>query len=256
MAEGHVRPHRPPHRHPVRVYYEDTDFSGLVYHANYLRLPGARPHRTAALRRGGPVHAARGRGRAGLRGAPPHDRLPAPPPGWDDELVGGDRHRHRARGVARPGAAHPAGATRCSSPAAVQVAAIAGGKPVRNPGRAAPRALRARTSHEPGLPDAPRRRRAPPPGGPAGPRRGRRRPRADLSHPSPTRTLRFVVCTADLRRETLRLFWKAPDGSPYESLSRLVDSAPKGSILAATNAGMYDPDLSPVGLFRPRTVGR
>jgi acyl-CoA thioester hydrolase len=22
---------------PVRVYYEDTDFSGLVYHANYLR---------------------------------------------------------------------------------------------------------------------------------------------------------------------------------------------------------------------------
>ena len=22
---------------PVRVYYEDTDFSGVVYHANYLR---------------------------------------------------------------------------------------------------------------------------------------------------------------------------------------------------------------------------
>ncbi|MCX7357153.1 MAG: YbgC/FadM family acyl-CoA thioesterase [Alphaproteobacteria bacterium] len=22
---------------PVRVYYEDTDFSGIVYHANYLR---------------------------------------------------------------------------------------------------------------------------------------------------------------------------------------------------------------------------
>lgn len=25
------------HRLPVRVYYEDTDFSGIVYHANYLR---------------------------------------------------------------------------------------------------------------------------------------------------------------------------------------------------------------------------
>jgi acyl-CoA thioester hydrolase len=25
------------HQHPIRVYYEDTDFSGLVYHANYLR---------------------------------------------------------------------------------------------------------------------------------------------------------------------------------------------------------------------------
>ena len=27
-----------PHLHHVRVYYEDTDFSGTVYHANYLRF--------------------------------------------------------------------------------------------------------------------------------------------------------------------------------------------------------------------------
>ena len=27
-----------PHRFPVRIYYEDTDFSGVVYHANYLRF--------------------------------------------------------------------------------------------------------------------------------------------------------------------------------------------------------------------------
>ncbi len=26
------------HRFPVRVYYEDTDFSGFVYHASYLRF--------------------------------------------------------------------------------------------------------------------------------------------------------------------------------------------------------------------------
>ena len=26
------------HVMPVRVYYEDTDFSGMVYHANYLRF--------------------------------------------------------------------------------------------------------------------------------------------------------------------------------------------------------------------------
>lgn len=26
-----------PHVHPVSVYYEDTDFSGVVYHANYLK---------------------------------------------------------------------------------------------------------------------------------------------------------------------------------------------------------------------------
>jgi acyl-CoA thioester hydrolase len=26
------------HRLPLRIYYEDTDFSGVVYHANYLRF--------------------------------------------------------------------------------------------------------------------------------------------------------------------------------------------------------------------------
>ena len=48
------------HRLPVRVYYEDTDFTGLVYHASYvrffergrsdfLRLAGADHVRMAAL---------------------------------------------------------------------------------------------------------------------------------------------------------------------------------------------------------------
>ena len=26
------------HRLPIRIYYEDTDFSGVVYHASYLRF--------------------------------------------------------------------------------------------------------------------------------------------------------------------------------------------------------------------------
>lgn len=30
--------HGAPHRLPVRVYYEDTDLAGVVYHANYLRF--------------------------------------------------------------------------------------------------------------------------------------------------------------------------------------------------------------------------
>jgi len=31
--------------HPVQVYYEDTDFSGIVYHANYLKyFERAREH--------------------------------------------------------------------------------------------------------------------------------------------------------------------------------------------------------------------
>lgn len=33
------------HVHRVRIYYEDTDFSGAVYHANYLRfMERAREH--------------------------------------------------------------------------------------------------------------------------------------------------------------------------------------------------------------------
>jgi len=34
--DGDIRGGR--HVMPVRVYYEDTDFSGIVYHANYLRF--------------------------------------------------------------------------------------------------------------------------------------------------------------------------------------------------------------------------
>ncbi|MGB3723938.1 MAG: YbgC/FadM family acyl-CoA thioesterase [Pacificimonas sp.] len=30
--------HHGVHRFPIRVYFEDTDFSGIVYHANYLRF--------------------------------------------------------------------------------------------------------------------------------------------------------------------------------------------------------------------------
>jgi len=34
--DGEIRNGR--HYQPVRVYYEDTDFSGIVYHASYLRF--------------------------------------------------------------------------------------------------------------------------------------------------------------------------------------------------------------------------
>ena len=33
-----MTPPRRPHVLPVRVYYEDTDAGGIVYHANYLRF--------------------------------------------------------------------------------------------------------------------------------------------------------------------------------------------------------------------------
>ena len=59
----------------------------------------------------------------------------------------------------------------------------------------------------------------------------------------------YVVCTVDLRREAIRLFWKGPDGEPYGGLRRLADSPAGRQLLAATNAGMYEHDLSPVGLY-------
>jgi acyl-CoA thioester hydrolase len=43
------------HRYAVRVYYEDTDAGGTVYHANYLRY--AERARTEALRDAGIPHA-------------------------------------------------------------------------------------------------------------------------------------------------------------------------------------------------------
>jgi acyl-CoA thioester hydrolase len=51
-----MNPHpRAIHRYSFRVYYEDTDAGGVVYHANYLRY--AERARTEALRDAGIPHA-------------------------------------------------------------------------------------------------------------------------------------------------------------------------------------------------------
>jgi acyl-CoA thioester hydrolase len=54
---GHPRSTSPDgrHRYAVRVYYEDTDAGGVVYHATYLRF--AERARTEALREAGIPHA-------------------------------------------------------------------------------------------------------------------------------------------------------------------------------------------------------
>lgn len=61
---------------------------------------------------------------------------------------------------------------------------------------------------------------------------------------------KYTVCTIDLRKHEIRLFWRAPDGDPYGTLSRLASAQPTGRpLLAAMNAGMYHADLAPVGLY-------
>ena len=61
----------------------------------------------------------------------------------------------------------------------------------------------------------------------------------------------YAICEVDLRKQTIRLYWKRPDGTPYAYLSALPraleDEA--GRLLFATNAGMFDPALKPVGLY-------
>ena len=61
----------------------------------------------------------------------------------------------------------------------------------------------------------------------------------------------YTVCEVDLRRQSVKLFWKKPDGRPYEYLSSLPRALANHSqhLLFATNGGMYHPDNSPVGLY-------
>lgn len=51
------------HRLPVRIYYEDTDFSGIVYHASYLRF--MERGRSDFLRLAGVMHTALAAGETG-----------------------------------------------------------------------------------------------------------------------------------------------------------------------------------------------
>jgi uncharacterized protein YigE (DUF2233 family) len=61
----------------------------------------------------------------------------------------------------------------------------------------------------------------------------------------------YTVCEVDLRRQTVRLFWKRPDGEPYRALDSLPHALDKdrGRLLFATNAGMFDAQYRPVGLY-------
>jgi uncharacterized protein YigE (DUF2233 family) len=61
----------------------------------------------------------------------------------------------------------------------------------------------------------------------------------------------YTVCEVDLGKHALRLFWKRSDGTPYAYLSALPHAlkGDAGRLLFATNAGMFDPALKPVGLY-------
>src|SRR2546430_14805264 len=61
----------------------------------------------------------------------------------------------------------------------------------------------------------------------------------------------YTICEVDLRQQTIKLYWRRPDGTPYAYLSALPRAleGEAGKLLFATNAGMFDPVLKPVGLY-------
>lgn len=77
-----------------------------------------------------------------------------------------------------------------------------------------------------------------------------------LAHAAPCQRVDYAgdiysVCEVDLRKRSVRLYWRQPDGAPYaylRALPRALD-AKSGRLLFATNAGMFDPAHKPVGLY-------
>lgn len=59
----------------------------------------------------------------------------------------------------------------------------------------------------------------------------------------------YTVCTVDPREQRLELFWKDDNDRPYGSFRHLVERLEPGRLVFAMNAGMYDRDLAPVGLY-------
>ncbi|HLW92285.1 MAG TPA: phosphodiester glycosidase family protein [Roseiarcus sp.] len=61
----------------------------------------------------------------------------------------------------------------------------------------------------------------------------------------------YVICTFDARRDDIRLFWKGGDDQAYGDFSRLDNAlASHGKALRfAMNAGMFEDNLTPVGLY-------
>jgi uncharacterized protein YigE (DUF2233 family) len=63
------------------------------------------------------------------------------------------------------------------------------------------------------------------------------------------RSVSYTVCTVDLRAYLVRLFWKDSQQQPYGGFDRLPRRVADNPIVFAMNAGMYEEDLSPVGLY-------
>ena len=61
----------------------------------------------------------------------------------------------------------------------------------------------------------------------------------------------YTICTVDTKTDRLGLFWKDSDGKPFGTFDQLALSLAqtRRTLVFAMNAGMFQTDLSPVGLY-------
>lgn len=116
---------------PVRVYYEDTDFSGIVYHAGYLRF--LERGRTDSLRLAGVGQAELHAGGEGLIFAVRRLTIDYHRPALMDDVLEVHTRTEDVRGASLVIAQRILRGDELIVSADVRVAAIAGGRPARIP---------------------------------------------------------------------------------------------------------------------------
>ena len=62
---------------------------------------------------------------------------------------------------------------------------------------------------------------------------------------------RLTACVVDMHQESLGLYWRDKKSKPYASIDVLKNDLENDvqKIIFAMNAGMYQQDLTPMGLF-------
>lgn len=119
------------HLLPIRVYYEDTDFSGVVYHAGYLRF--LERGRTDSLRLAGVDQSTLHARGDGLIFAVRRMTIDFLRPARMDDVLTVETRIVEARGASLVIAQRILRANELVVTADVRVAAIAGGRPARIP---------------------------------------------------------------------------------------------------------------------------
>ena len=119
------------HLLPVRVYYEDTDFSGVVYHASYLRF--LERGRTDYLRLAGVDQSALHQGGQGIVFAVRRMTIDYLAPALMDDVLVVETRLVELRGASLAIGQRILRNEELVVTAEVRVAALAGGRPARIP---------------------------------------------------------------------------------------------------------------------------